>query len=226
MIRVLNSFEDLGKSVHGLHQAESTSHQHPVKNWDLYYTSELLNNYPKTAQILDMGCAGNFVLNLCHQQGFKNCIGIDLTISAFDRIDQIKHLAGNEHKIPFKLKRMNIMNTTFGDNHFDLVTSLSVVEHEVNLETFFRENYRILKRGGTLFLTTDYWDPKIDTTGIRPFGLAWKIFSKKELNNLVNIAQQNGFSVFDNSVPSVSVPFVHWKGKNYTFASVTLTKNS
>jgi ubiquinone/menaquinone biosynthesis C-methylase UbiE len=225
MPKILNSLEDLGKAIYNLYQTDYSLHPHPLKNWDLSQINDLLNNYPKDAQLLDMGCAGNYVLRVFHEKGFINCTGIDLTISFSDRLTQLRAMIYGNHKRPYRLKKMNLMKTTFPNSYFDFIVALSVIEHEVDLKTFLEETYRILKKGGTLFLTADYWEPKINTDSTRLYGLAWNIFSRKELENLVSLAEQNGFSVSDQDIPSVTQPFVHWLDKKYTFASVTLKKN-
>lgn len=233
MPKVLTSFEDLGKAVHSMQQAGLTSHPHTMKDWDMFQINDLLNNYPKNAYILDMGCGGSHVLRLFYEKGFVNCTGIDLTISRTDRMTQVKFMFSRKPKRPYRrmkrpyrLMRMNMMKTNFPDSYFDLVVSLSVIEHEVDLNAFFKEAYRILKNGGVLFLTTDYWEPKISTDQLKIYGLKWNIFSKKELENLVRLSEEYGFSSSDHDFPSVGETFVHWKGKNYTFASVTLKKGN
>ena len=44
---------------------------------------------------------------------------------------------------------------------FDYVTSLSVIEHGVNIEKYFREMSRIIKSNGYLLTSTDYWPDKL-----------------------------------------------------------------
>jgi ubiquinone/menaquinone biosynthesis C-methylase UbiE len=219
MARVLNSFEDLGRSVYNLYQNGCSTHWHHIKNWDLSQILNILKNYPKNARILEMGCGGSQLLRLFSEKGFVNCTGIDLTISRYDRSTQF-HLMIHNHKRPYRLKKMDLTSTAFPDSYFDLVVTLSVIEHGVNLHNFLKESFRILKTGGILFLTTDYWEPKIDTGD-----LGWSIFSKKELKDFINLAKECGFSTDNVVIPPVSEPFIHYLGKDYTFASVTLIKS-
>ena len=44
---------------------------------------------------------------------------------------------------------------------FDFITSLSVIEHGVNIQNYFKEMNRILKKDGILLTSTDYWPDKI-----------------------------------------------------------------
>ena len=82
----------------------------------------------------------------------------------------------------------DITATTFNDNFFDAVTCLSVIEHGVNVDSFFREMKRIEKPGGILVLSTDYWDSKIDTGHIRAFDSEFKVFDRIELEELFSVA--------------------------------------
>jgi SAM-dependent methyltransferase len=225
MVRILNSFEDLGRALYNLGKYGLAAHSDPMKNWDMSQINDLLNNFPKNARVLDMGCAGRNVLKLCYQKGFTNCIGIDLKIPVYDQLSQILYMLRHGGKKRYKLMKMNLMNTKFPDSYFDLVIVLSVIEHGVDIEVFLNESLRILKKKGVLFLTTDYWEPKIDTNGLRQYGLPWKIFSKAELEDLIRSARDYGFSSIFSDISCVSEPFVHYNGKNFTFASVTLVKN-
>lgn len=42
-------------------------------------------------------------------------------------------------------------------DQFDILTCISVIEHVAELRPFFRAARMLLKPGGLLFLTTDYW---------------------------------------------------------------------
>jgi SAM-dependent methyltransferase len=225
MVRILNSFEDLGKALYNLGKFGLTAHSDPMKNWDMSQINNLLNNLPKNARILDMGYAGRNVLNLCYQKGFTNCIGIDLKIPIFDRLSQAFFMLRHGGRKRYKLMKRNLMNTAFPNSYFDLVVALSVIEHGVDIKVFLNESFRILKNKGVLFFTTDYWEPKIDTNESRQYGLPWNIFSKEELERLIRSAEDYGFSLTSNVIPCVSEPFVHYNGKNFTFASVTLVKD-
>ena len=56
----------------------------------------------------------------------------------------------------YELTIQNLEDTTYSDQLFDYVTSLSVIEHGVSIEMS-----RILKRYGYLLTSTDYWPEKI-----------------------------------------------------------------
>jgi hypothetical protein len=99
----------------------------------------------------------------------------------------------------------------------------TVIEHGVNFERFFKETSRILRNGAVLYLSTDNWEPKIDTTGILAFNSSWTIFSKNQILGIIVTASRAGFELASRDDPSTSEPVVWWMGKEYTFISMRFT---
>src|SRR5580765_5959586 len=60
-----------------------------------------------------------------------------------------------------KLSTQSLEETNYKSNAFDFVTSLSVIEHGVDIHKYFMEMSRILNKGGLLLTSTDYWLEKI-----------------------------------------------------------------
>ena len=75
---------------------------------------------------------------------------------------------------------------------FDAITCLSVIEHGVNLKHYFREMSRILKPGGVLITSADYFEPKINTDEMRAYGTPVTVFSKNDIEEALLIAEQYG----------------------------------
>jgi ubiquinone/menaquinone biosynthesis C-methylase UbiE len=63
-----------------------------------------------------------------------------------------------------KLSIQSLEETNYQSNTFDFVTSLSVIEHGVDIHKYFMEMNRILKKDGLLLTSTDYWLEKITNT--------------------------------------------------------------
>ena len=63
-----------------------------------------------------------------------------------------------------------------------------MIEHGVADEALLAEVGRLLRPGGVFLFSTDYWPEKIDTRGIDLFGLPWRIFSRAEIDALVERA--------------------------------------
>jgi ubiquinone/menaquinone biosynthesis C-methylase UbiE len=128
-------------------------------------------------------------------------------------------------KKPYRLIKGDITNTNFKNNFFDVAACISVIEHGIDLNQFFKEVYRIMKVNGILFITTDYWEEKIITNNsIKPFELDWKIFSKQEIENLINLAYY-GFSLLNKTnIPKCVDKCVYWNCQEYTFINIIFIK--
>ena len=75
---------------------------------------------------------------------------------------------------------------------------LSVVEHGVDLEAYFREMSRVLRPGGLLLSSTDYWETKIETVGKEAYGGPVHIFCREEIESAPE-------PVNDFETPTVSI---------------------
>jgi SAM-dependent methyltransferase len=126
-----------------------------------------------------------------------------------------------------KLSIQNLENTNYQDNMFDFVTSLSVIEHGVDIGKYFKEMNRILKNGGMLLTSTDYWPIKTtNTKRVLSEGTPDKVFNREQVEELVIIADNAGFKLVEPIDFSYKDRVVHWKrtGLNYTFIFLAMIK--
>jgi len=231
VIRVLQSFEDVGEAILRLQRMEYPLHDMPQKNWDMIQIHEILRQV-KPKSVLDMGCGGLRVLLLCHHMGVPNCFGIDSRLTITERLTPYVYAMGfhpmagtRSMRLPFALFQEDLTKTRFRSSSFDVLLCVSVIEHEVNLDSFFKEASRLLRRGGTLFVSTDYWEPKIEIDeSLMPYGLRWNVFSKKEIENLIDVAGRHDLFVGDKQIPGVKRRNVCWFGHEYTFISLVFRK--
>ncbi|MEM9161280.1 MAG: class I SAM-dependent methyltransferase [Verrucomicrobiota bacterium] len=79
-------------------------------------------------------------------------------------------------KVP--VKNVDLTQIKFPDDHFDLITSISVVEHIPRIEAAIAEMYRILAPGGKLLITTDC------TPQGKPLERGVRYFTHQELKDL------------------------------------------
>lgn len=193
---------------------------HPTfyKNWDLgLFTWFILERYDKSAGILDVGSVSNPLLFNLATTGYSNLCGIDFQLpnENIHAHPQVRYIGADLTRTPFK------------DHQFDCITSLSVVEHGVDPERYFREMSRILKTGGVLLTSTDYWPKKVRTWTVPrrlTFGVPWKIFSKTEIREFIGVSQRYGFIPLAPLECTATEPVVHWLGKAYTFIAFGLEK--
>jgi SAM-dependent methyltransferase len=94
---------------------------------------------------------------------------------------------------------------------------MSVVEHGVDVPRFFSECARILRLGGLLVLSTDYWPEPIDLGGLTRFGSADRIFDEVGVLQLCETASTHGLHVSGNLELDVADAVIESDGFRFTF---------
>ncbi|MCF7958506.1 MAG: class I SAM-dependent methyltransferase [Phycisphaerae bacterium] len=227
MINVLQNWTEIGQSAIELGRRDLPRHDCAEKCWDLYHLTGLIENLPLDARIVDLGCGGVFTLRFLHAMGFTALTGVDLTINVFDRARQfIRMWRGKTLKRPFRLYKQDLTHTKFASGTIDVATCISVLEHGVDSDKFFKEASRILKPSGLLYITVDYWEDKIDVSeDVREFGLPWQIFSKKDIEQLLTSARSHGLKLHtETTIPKCQDKCVVWHKKEYTSILLAFVK--
>ena len=97
------------------------------------------------------------LLDIACGDGFGLCVMADYTrhIDGADISPEIIQIAKEKCKNlnNVKLHVEDVLNMTFADNTFDIITSFETIEH-VEPESYFREIQRVLKHGGRFILST------------------------------------------------------------------------
>lgn len=186
-----------------------------VKSWDVLETLEFIKwHISKNAPILDIGCYASEILIALHKLGYKDLTGADLN----------PDLKKMPYQREIRYEITNFMQTPFVDNSFEVITSISVIEHGFDGHALLKEMSRLLKPGGYFISSFDYWPEKIDTTGTKFFGMDWMIFSRQDVENLIKLASEYGLAPFgDLSYESEETP-IECGGKKYTFGWLVLQK--
>ena len=129
-----------------------------------------------------------------------------------------------------RLKRAKVESTPFPSDYFSAATCMSVIEHGVDLPRFFLEAHRILRPGGLLIVSTDYWQEKVDLRGLRRYEDASGtdvIFDKEGLAGLLDIAKSTGLELLTQATPddfACTDRAVQSLGNSYTFAIAAFRK--
>jgi hypothetical protein len=188
----------------------------PAKNWDsLAALGAVLRRTGTAGRVLDCGGIMESVISSwLWLYGFRDLWCINPVFPAPFRHGGIHYEPGDA------------TDTRFDAATFDVVTCLSVVEHGVDLDGYFREAARILKPGGALVTSTDYYPDPVDTDGKFAYGVPVKIFNRAEIEHALEIAAIHGLR------PSAPVQLdavekpVHWEltDLDYTFLVFTLVK--
>lgn len=228
MIKVLKDWLEIGEANKFLNINALPKHGHNIeKNWDLCQLYNIVKPISKEAKIVDLGCGDLFALKLLHATGFKNLYGIDLSMPLRNRLNQIYIMCKSRSpRVPFHLYRQDLTKTNFPKAMFDLAICISVIEHGVDIDKFFLESHRLLKPGGILFITTDYWEEKINIGQDNlPFGRPWKIFSKNDIQDIIAKATKFDFSLYDNiDMPACVDKCIIWNKHEYTFLALAFNK--
>jgi len=152
---------------------------HPIscKDWELLKITEQLAD----GDLLDMGANGSFVLHNAIKKGIKGRkVGIDLAeVTGDNKAEGAEYIIGD------------LMDTGLPDESFDMIVSQSVIEHEVDLNKFAKEVSRLLRSGGRLIVSFDYWNPKVNTDGIMLYGLKWNILDINDVQILTDACRES-----------------------------------
>lgn len=194
-------------------------HPDTPKNWDtLGALSAIINSKEVNTSdsILDAG--GEYysaVLSQLESFGYNNLTAINLVFNQPSTRGNIHYEFGD------------ITKTKFENDTFNFITCLSVIEHGVDVESFLGEAKRILKKGGLLFISTDYWNSPIDTKGQYAYNCPIKIFNSAEIKAMIDFASRNGFRLAAPFDFTCDEKTVHWVDHDlrYTFIYFTLIKN-
>jgi SAM-dependent methyltransferase len=186
-----------------------------IKSWDVLETLNFIEQHvQKNEPILDIGCYASEVIVALHKLGYSDLTGTDLN----------PDIVKMPHQNAIHYETCDFMHTKFKNASFRAITSISVIEHGFDGQSLLKEMARLLKVDGYFIASFDYWPEKIDTTGIRLFGMDWKIFSKDEINNFIDEAAAYGLFPVDEMFYEGKDRVICYEGKQYTFAFMALRK--
>lgn len=196
------------------------SHHDPQKNWDtLKCLYSILQSCDPALPVLDVGASSkSVILRWIEKLGFHELYACDL------REEKKKY-----QNTRIKFSKQDLTSTNYPDNYFQAITSVSVIEHGVPLDRYVREMARLLKPGGVLLTSTDYWSEYIDCKGIYPYGdlmPEMKVFQPFEIEQFCALAEGAGLSLCKPLDLSTTEKSVYWErvDRRYTFIFVAMRK--
>ena len=233
---VLKNLSEVNYAINNLHSLGLFAHPDKVKSWDTYKMVKIISEGDRSSFILDVGCNGSPILSILKRLGFKNLYGCDLFLKKIpSTLTEIVYplyrpiIEIYEDKA-FNISIQNLEKTNFQDKMFDYITSLSVIEHGVNIQNYFKEMNRIMKKGGILLTSTDYWPDKILNivkTKHNPRNDPDNVFSKEEIEkDVLKAAELNDLILTEPIDFSFENKVVHYNvtGLDYTFIFFALKK--
>ena len=174
LCKLLKTKTEIDLCTTWLHTNGLTSHVSVCKDWDLAHVISAIGD----GNVLDMGSSDSYILeNLSLLRRNGDLYGIDLR-KPDRKIHGVKYIVGD------------LMNTELPTGYFRYITCLSVIEHGVDIARFAQESARLLEPQGKLFVTYDYWNPRIQSE-LKLFGLEWQPLDKVNVERLVEDCKHN-----------------------------------
>lgn len=206
-------------------------HHGSEKSWDTCKMIQIINLADRNCVVLDVGCNGSPILPMLKRLGFRYLYGCDFLLQpkynpTFMRIacrfykNEYLPIVQMYRDDTINLSIQNLEKTDYPDDKFDYITSLSVIEHGVNINEYFREMARILKTGGYLLTSTDYWPEKIaNTKNVISNNEPDNVFSRIEIESMIEVGEKYGLRLIEPMDYSYGEKVVRWKrtGLEYTF---------
>lgn len=187
------------------------------KSWDVLQTAELIEKeLQKDAPIVDFGAFHSEITGILHRMGYTNLTGVDLN----PRLKRGPYAGAIRYAV------RDFLDSGLGDAAFAAITSISAIEHGHSVDALLSEVARLLKPGGYLLGSTDYWPDKIDTRGVEIFGMDWTIFSAGEMQVFIEKAKQHGLMPAGTLQYDATTPSIEFAGRRYTFAWFALRKSA
>jgi hypothetical protein len=215
---VLKREEELNRAINQVQKLGLPLISDAPKNWDSLAALDLiLRCTDKKARIFDAGGElYSMILPWLFLYGYRNLSAGNLVFET------------SVKKGPIVYRYSNITKTEFDSNAYDAITCLSVIEHGVNLRSYFCEMSRILKPGGVLITSADYFETEVDTRGQVAYGVPIHIFAREEIAQALEIAGQFGLTLTSPIDLSAEEKIVNWKeyDLNYTFVIFSLRKST
>ena len=213
---VLKTQGDVDKAIEQIRNLELPLMADPPKNWDSLAALDLiLRNTTKDARVFDAGGeVYSVILPWLFLYGYKNLIAGNLVFRS-----RIK-------RGPIVYEYADITKTEFSPATFDIITCLSVIEHGVNLDSYFKEMSRLLRPKGILITSTDYNETPLVTAGRMAYGAPIHIFTRDEINRALATAREFGLMPIGPIDLTSQDKVVHWKeyDLHYTFIMFSLRK--
>ena len=187
------------------------------KNWDgLAALDCILRCTRSSAPILDAGAAMNsMLLPWLFLHGYTNLSGINLEFDRAWKRGSIRYEPGDVTKSRFRAET------------FEAIVCQSVLEHGVDVPAYLNEMTRILRPGGLLVTSVDYYEEPVDTHGATPAGgLPYRVFSRTDIEGLLLSAGALGLTLTDPIDLTCQERAVHFEkyGLEYTYLLLTMRK--
>ncbi len=197
------------------------SHLHPSKRWEYPWALERAELAPDD-RILDAGCGASVFPPYLARQGYRT-----------EALDLVEPGPPGGGRLGVGYVRGDLERLPFSDGSFDVVFCISVLEHlaEEAMKGALGELARVLRPGGRLLLTTDFYaDADAELWYRGPdgrFPVRWNVFDEARLRRMIRAApglRLAGELELDVDWETVRPRMRRFHGYPYTSVGVTLLR--
>lgn len=134
---------------YGPYYTPKNSQHDPITQKRYHKVLDKIEELTSVGRLLDIGCGSGQFLLTAKNRGW-NAMGNEVSQSAIGFLEQMKAT----HHMKFEVFDKNIQEVNLPSDSMDAVCMIEVVEHLEDPMGMFREAYRILNKGGVMYLTT------------------------------------------------------------------------
>jgi 2-polyprenyl-3-methyl-5-hydroxy-6-metoxy-1,4-benzoquinol methylase len=238
-VKVLRTSAELRDARERAHALGLCSVPDESKAWDNLFAVDAVREagVGQEEPIADLGCRSGILLTWLDQLGYRCLYGCDLRLplpplrSALATANMGTALRGARAYLRHRsrLAVAPVEDTGFPGRAFAVVTAMSVIEHGVDTGRFLAEAARLLRPGGALIVSTDYWPHGIDTRGLKRFAQTQRgdrVFSTDDIQNFLREAEAYDLRLLGEPDLAAEIPLIESDGLRYTFIVFQLTRSA